>query len=139
PAADRQALLEEERQAAVADSDEGEKPRRNGRRRKSAKPAATGNGDAVQVSEEIAGMTVLDPSEGETVLVEELPTSGDAGDEPAETAEPAEENASEHSDEDDGIESVAEEDVAEEIRAPKKPRARRYKIQEVIKVRQIML
>ncbi|TCO70603.1 ribonuclease E/G [Rhodovulum euryhalinum] len=41
-------------------------------------------------------------------------------------------------DRDDHIESVAEEDVAEEIRRPK-PRLRRYKIQEVIKVRQIML
>ena len=40
---------------------------------------------------------------------------------------------------DDGIESVAEEDVTEEVRAPRKPRARRYKIQEVVKVRQIML
>ncbi|MGD9918308.1 MAG: ribonuclease E/G [Paenirhodobacter sp.] len=40
---------------------------------------------------------------------------------------------------DDEIESVAEEDVHEEIRAPRKPRPRRYKIQEVIKVRQIML
>ncbi|MFV0333401.1 MAG: Rne/Rng family ribonuclease [Tropicimonas sp.] len=37
------------------------------------------------------------------------------------------------------IESVAEEDVQEEIRRPRKPRMRRYKIQEVVKVRQIML
>ena len=42
-------------------------------------------------------------------------------------------------DRDDSIESVADEDVAEEVKAPRKPRARRYKIQEVIKVRQIML
>lgn len=42
-------------------------------------------------------------------------------------------------DSDDDIESVAEEDIAEEIAAPRRPRARRYKIQEVIKVRQIML
>ncbi len=42
-------------------------------------------------------------------------------------------------DTDEEIESVAEEDVAEEIAAPKRPRPRRYKIQEVIKVRQIML
>ncbi|MBF5077952.1 ribonuclease E/G [Paracoccus sp. NBH48] len=42
-------------------------------------------------------------------------------------------------DKDDEIESVADEDVAEEVRAPRKPRARRYKIQEVVKVRQIML
>ena len=40
---------------------------------------------------------------------------------------------------DETIESVAEEDVAEEIRRPRKPRPRRYKIQEVIKVRQILL
>jgi len=37
------------------------------------------------------------------------------------------------------IESVADEDVTEEIRAPRRPRARRYKIQEVVKVRQILL
>ena len=40
---------------------------------------------------------------------------------------------------DSEIESVADEDVSEEIRAPRRPRARRYKIQEVVKVRQIML
>jgi ribonuclease E len=43
------------------------------------------------------------------------------------------------SDHDDEIESVAEEDVHEEIASSRKPRARRYKIQEVVKVRQIML
>jgi ribonuclease E len=43
------------------------------------------------------------------------------------------------SDTDEEIESVAEEDMAEEISAPRRPRARRYKIQEVVKVRQIML
>ncbi len=40
---------------------------------------------------------------------------------------------------DSEIESVADEDVAEEIRQPRKPRPRRYKIQEVVKVRQILL
>ncbi|RYH12144.1 Rne/Rng family ribonuclease [Tropicimonas sp. IMCC6043] len=52
-------------------------------------------------------------------------------------------SADEADEEDEGpgqdIESVAEEDVQEEIRRPRKPRMRRYKIQEVIKVRQIML
>ncbi len=43
------------------------------------------------------------------------------------------------SDLDDEIESIADEDVSEEISRPRKPRHRRYKIQEVIKVRQIML
>ncbi|MGR3291670.1 MAG: Rne/Rng family ribonuclease, partial [Paracoccaceae bacterium] len=43
------------------------------------------------------------------------------------------------SEKDDSIESVADEDVAEEIRQPRKPRPKKYKIQEVIKVRQILL
>ena len=40
---------------------------------------------------------------------------------------------------DEGIESVADDDTPEDIRPARKPRPRRYKIQEVIKVRQIML
>jgi ribonuclease E len=43
------------------------------------------------------------------------------------------------SDEKSDIESVAQEDDVEEIRPRRKPRPRRYKIQEVIKVRQILL
>ncbi|WP_321828769.1 Rne/Rng family ribonuclease [Thalassovita sp.] len=65
-------------------------------------------------------------------------------------AEEASEEASDDEDEDgddkldatekdDSIESVAEEDDSEEIRPRRKPRPRRYKIQEVIKVRQILL
>ncbi|WP_422028574.1 Rne/Rng family ribonuclease [Roseovarius sp.] len=40
---------------------------------------------------------------------------------------------------DDTIESVADDDDTDDIRPPRKPRPRRYKIQEVIKVRQILL
>ena len=40
---------------------------------------------------------------------------------------------------DETIESVADEDDSEDIRPVRKPRPRRYKIQEVIKVRQILL
>ncbi|WP_164658905.1 ribonuclease E/G [Tropicibacter sp. Alg240-R139] len=40
---------------------------------------------------------------------------------------------------DDSIESVADEDDSDDIRPPRKPRPRRYKIQEVIKVRQVLL
>ncbi len=43
------------------------------------------------------------------------------------------------SDRDASIESVADDDTEEEIRPRRKPRPRRYKIQEVIKVRQILL
>ncbi|KRW94807.1 ribonuclease E/G [Paracoccus sp. MKU1] len=136
PAADRKALLEEERQAVAAEADEGEK-KRSPRRRKPAKAAAAESGDAVLASEEIAGMTVVDPSEGDAAPVEGLAADvAEAADTPESVAD---EPAGDDSAEDDGIESVAEEDMAEEISVPKKPRARRYKIQEVIKVRQIML
>ena len=40
---------------------------------------------------------------------------------------------------DSSIESVADDDDQDDIRPPRKPRPRRYKIQEVIKVRQILL
>ncbi|MTJ05644.1 MAG: ribonuclease E/G [Sediminimonas qiaohouensis] len=40
---------------------------------------------------------------------------------------------------DDSIEAVADDDDQDDIRPPRKPRSRRYKIQEVIKVRQILL
>ena len=59
-------------------------------------------------------------------------TTSDDGDAPFRSIDHA-------SDTDDEIESIAEEDVAEEISQTRKPRARRYKIQEVVKVRQIML
>ena len=149
PAADRQALIEEERRAAEAESEEAEKPRRNSRRRKSPKAASADNGDAVAVSDDIPGMAIVDIEAADTLLEDET-----AGDEPAEVAvhetaiieyppeAAAGDAGDDHADdapEDDGIESVAEEDVTEEIRPPKKPRARRYKIQEVVKVRQIML
>ncbi len=148
PAADRQALIEEERRAAEAESEEAEKPKRNSRRRKSPKAAAADNGDAVAVSDDIPGMTIVDPEAADTLLEDET-----AGNEPVEItlhetaaiecppeeAIDAGDDHAEDAPEDDGIESVAEEDVTEEIRTPKKPRARRYKIQEVIKVRQIML
>ncbi|MEM6387003.1 MAG: Rne/Rng family ribonuclease [Pseudomonadota bacterium] len=43
------------------------------------------------------------------------------------------------SEKDASIEAVADDDTAEEIRRPRRQRTRRYKIQEVIKVRQILL
>ncbi len=42
-------------------------------------------------------------------------------------------------DKDESIEVVADEDSQDDIRPPRKPRPRKYKIQEVVKVRQILL
>ena len=145
PAADRKALIEEERAAAVAETEEAERPRRNLRRRGGAKPAAVA-ADAVISSDEIEGMTIVDTSDPEGVVTAEALQADSAQPEAVEVEAEADVPATEAQDDDhhddhhdDQIESVAEEDIAEEIAPPKKPRARRYKIQEVIKVRQIML
>jgi len=145
PVADRKALIEEERayQKAEADAENngGRRRQRPQQRRQDPKPAAANSGDAVATSE-IAGMDVVDLGEetGADALVEDLGTTarpveepnGESGDEPYRAMDHA-------ADLDDEIESVAEEDVAEEIAEPRRPRPRKYKIQEVIKVRQIML
>ena len=157
PVADRKALIEEERamQRAAADEENGTRRRRPQRpvRAESAR-----NDDAV-VRADIAGMDVVDLGDetGADALVEDVtpPAVAEGADAPAEVLPPdaaAEATASEPengdepyraldhaADNDDEIESVAEEDVAEEIPEPRRPRHKKYKIQEVIKVRQIML
>ncbi|RLL65417.1 ribonuclease E/G [Paenirhodobacter hankyongi] len=166
PVADRQALLEEER--AYAEAEEAEETKSRSRRsrsrsRSSAKAEKVAETDAVVRSEDIPGMALVDldteAAEGEALIAAplaaevvapevEAPVAEDLAPvaQPEEVTEAADEAGDEDSSDedgaasaDDGIESVAEEDVHEEIHAPRKPRPRRYKIQEVIKVRQIML
>ncbi len=165
PVADRQALLEEERayaEAQAAKDEDDEKPKRarsRSRGRSKSQAAETISDDAVATSEvsddssdQIAGMETvdLDSEEGSSPMervaetpVEEPEGNGDDSD-AFEAPDATENNANEAigSDataKDDSIESVADEDDSEDIRPVRKPRPRRYKIQEVIKVRQILL
>jgi ribonuclease E len=156
PVADRKALLEEER--AMARAEEEEENRRQRRRPSRPKPAAV-EGDAV-VARGPSEMDVVDLEEDtaeHAAPVEAVELA--PADAPAETApEQDHDHGHDHgadaeaaagdrpyramdhaSDTDDEIESIAEEDVAEEISTPRRSKLRRYKIQEVIKVRQIML
>ena len=150
---------EEDRDSKGGRSSRGRSSRSRGSR--SSRSARTESSDAV-VTAESDSMEVIDlepefdavgdPLEGHSPmdLVEDTPVeepgngaaeAGAAGDEAARPGDDAETHDDhDHDDtEDHGIESVAEEDVAEEIRTPRKPRAKKYKIQEVVKVRQIML
>jgi ribonuclease E len=79
---------------------------------------------------------VEEPENGETGSADAT-----ADEETPESAEKAEDGGRrrEAAEKDDEIESVADEDVSEEIRLPRKRRPKKYKIQEVIKVRQILL
>ncbi|MGP3695689.1 Rne/Rng family ribonuclease [Rhodobacter sp. NSM] len=138
PVADRKALLEEERAYNRADEDED-----HGRSRRRPRPASAEaeSADAVQAGD-VSGMDVVDLGEetGADALYETgRSASGQSDGQEAEEGDAPYQAMDHASETDDEIESVADEDVAEEIPAPRKPRSRRYKIQEVIKVRQIML
>lgn len=75
-----------------------------------------------------------DTSQEETSVVEK--TKAAADDEASDDDTDSDEDAPKEPK--PGIESVADDDVSEEVR-PRKPRMKRYKIQEVVKVRQILL
>jgi ribonuclease E len=147
PVADRKALIEEER--AMARAEEEEDNRRSRRREPRPRPSAEASKAADAVVEGPAGMDLVDLGEDEgqdAALVEpatepaEHDHDHDHHNESVEAGDNGHYRAVDHaSDTDDEIESIAEEDVAEEIPQPRRPRARRYKIQEVVKVRQIML
>jgi ribonuclease E len=169
PVADREKLMEEERayaEAMRAKDDEDEKPKSRRRGRSRSKAEAVTDADAViheDVSEtrgEVAGMETIDlddevpegtsPMEivTETPVEEPEDTHDQAdGDEAHDEdghadhddEDHAEDRRSDASAKDDSIESVADDDDHEDIRPQHKPRPRKYKIQEVIKVRQILL
>ncbi|NOE26042.1 ribonuclease E/G [Ruegeria sp. HKCCD6157] len=105
---------------------------------------------AVDVSDDDAEDQAEEPLEA----VEDVQTEGDeAQSEPEQAEEPVEAADDEQDPDEDvdetkstdaaskdaSIESVADDDDSEDIRPPRKPRPRRYKIQEVIKVRQVLL
>jgi ribonuclease E len=161
PVADRKALIAEER--AYAEQMEAEENNRGRRKPRPAARAERNAGDAeVIASDDIPGMGIVDLSDDpnggngadETVVAAEPEAgetqpevaAGEATDEAVASSDDLHDAGDtgtievfNHDDHDDGIESVGEEDVAEEIHQARKPRPRRYKIQEVIKVRQIML
>ncbi|MEJ6508142.1 MAG: Rne/Rng family ribonuclease [Octadecabacter sp.] len=161
PVADREALIAEEK--AYADQQkaeveaEAEKPKRTRRRRKP-KAAEIEVEDAVVTAEpaemsedetsgDIAGMETIDLEEGSSPMeaVAETPVETPASDDEADAESGSDDDDSDDdagtdaTDKDENIESVADEDDAEDVRPVRKPRPKRYKIQEVIKVRQILL
>lgn len=95
-----------------------------------AENADSGAAEEAPVDSETAHAEAPDAAEG--APAEEDVGAGERDDEPYVAANHATET-------DPDIESVAEEDVADEIRRPRKPKMRKYGIQEVIKVRQILL
>ncbi|MET4129454.1 Rne/Rng family ribonuclease [Roseovarius sp. MBR-6] len=168
PVADREALMAEEEALARAQEDEDERPRARqsvsrSRSRSRSSAEKTKAQDAVVKADvpgpEISGMETIDIAvEDDTETVAEIIPEATSPmervaetpveeplDDATETSRDApaatvpQEDTRDHAALDDSIESVAEEDDSEDLRPARKPRARRYKIQEVVKVRQIML
>jgi len=169
PVADRQALIEEERAMARAEEDEDNRRERR-RPRPQPRAEAAPTADAVATGPSGMDVVDLDEDDAESdassAAQDDDPVNAsdpvqthdhdhdsdhdhdhdtEAGEGAAQSDDPdagerpyrAMDHASET---DDEIESIAEEDLAEEIAAPRRTsRARRYKIQEVVKVRQILL
>ncbi|WP_085816872.1 Rne/Rng family ribonuclease [Roseovarius halotolerans] len=157
PVADREKLMEEERayaEAMRARDDEDEKPKSKPRRSRSrSKAEKVTDKDAVLKDENgIAGMETIDLDEdvpegtspmetvGETPVEEpdEQGSHNGNGDHDSHDSD-RDERRSDAAAKDDSIESVADDDDHDDIRPVHKTRPRKYKIQEVIKVRQILL
>ena len=156
PVADREALMAEEKAYAESMSAESEsedlKPKRTRRRR--SKAADQKSDDPVEKREvkTIDGMEAIDieGSEGVDVVIDVMsddPVVADEAVRETDVLVSININADSNDDGEDqydfmrenGIESVAQEDDSDDVRPLRKPRPRRYKIQEVIKVRQILL
>ena len=98
--------------------------------------------ETIDLSEDDEGQdTLADAPEGSSPmeLVGETPVETPSADEDDEAPDTAEDVVVDEVEKDTTIESVADEDDSEDVRPARKPRPRRYKIQEVVNVRQIML
>ncbi len=135
PVADREALLAEEQAEAEEEAAEEERASRKRTRTRGGSKAARADGDAVQSGEPEdgpAGMEVVGgEDEGERSSI--VGAAVDAVSGAAEAVAHAISDAVNVPEDDDDA------SPHEEVRPQRKPRARRYKIQEVVKVRQIML
>ncbi|MHB2265501.1 Rne/Rng family ribonuclease [Aliihoeflea sp. PC F10.4] len=144
PVADRQALLRAEAEAAAHSDEEEDDEDGNGRNRRrrrggkgrerasqksASQDEAVGNGEASE--EDAQGSDAIAESVAADVVSEEGPVT-DRDDERGT-------NGDEANGDDDQIESVGAEDAIEEAASRRRPVRKHYKIQEVIKRRQILL
>ena len=160
PVADRQALLRAEAEAAEAEDEEEQAQEKRGKRRRrgrgrgradtpleaEAADAAEPNGDApaddeteakadsradeaADTEDGAANPAVMAEMAASDTVSEPAPANGDGDDDDANGASSG----------DGDVESVGAEDALEEVRSRRKPVRRNYKIQEVIKRRQILL
>ena len=130
-------------------ADAGEAPKKRSRSRtRSRAKAPDPEADAAAGSEAAtapAGMDVVEPEGGDAAAdgpVEDLVEDRRGDDveaKPKRSRSRRGRGKKDAADKDSSVETVADDDSTDDVRLPPKPRARKYKIQEVVKVRQIML
>ncbi|WP_417725013.1 Rne/Rng family ribonuclease [Salipiger sp.] len=117
-----------------ASSEEGRSPMERVEETPVAEPLDAPEEAASDAPADTAAAPAADSQEAPAAEAEEAAPEEDTSDEDdGEDDDDSEDNT------DDSIESVADDDTEEDIRPARKPRARKYKIQEVVKVRQILL
>ncbi|MGY6709638.1 MAG: Rne/Rng family ribonuclease [Rhizobiaceae bacterium] len=124
PVADRQELLRAEAEAAASEDEDGDDE--NGRSRKRRRGKGRGQRDQAEKAASV---------EGDDTVSDEVAQDGDS------EAEDSHDdgNGNGHESDDDEVENVGAEDALEEAQTRRKPQRKHYKIQEVIKRRQILL
>ncbi|MFN3766724.1 MAG: ribonuclease E/G, partial [Aliihoeflea sp.] len=153
PVADRQALLRAEAEAAARSDDDEEDEEGNGRnrrRRRSGKSrdrasqktsgdAGNGDGDEESATEEAtSGDEDAGQAMAESVAADVVSEDASFAESDDDDRRPAQ-NGDDGNGDDEHIESVGAEDAIEEAAARRRPVRKHYKIQEVIKRRQILL
>ncbi len=139
PVADRQALLAEEERVHADEDEPSEKPSGGRRRRGRARPKAAPQSDEA-VSEAAdadgeASETPVEAADADAAVAEHVAEQ----EEKADKADADDHDDHGEGDEDHPVESIGAGDALEELPERKPRRLRSYKIQEVIKRRQILL
>ena len=144
PVADRQALLAEEETAAAAEEkehdEEAEKPsssrRRRGRARPKAAPSDETASEAAPAEDGAPALAPAEAAEAEAAVAEHV----EEQEAKVEAAEDGDDSSDDdHHEEDHPVESIGAGDALEEVPERRARPLRSYKIQEVIKRRQILL
>lgn len=135
PIADRQALLDEE----AADEIEAKESGDSDLDGDSEVQAEDGSDESDDNSGEPSGETIAEAAETDDSISQEMSADEEADTDAGEAA--TDSNAASDSDGEDtsGVEIVGAEDALEEVPERRRPRRRQYKIQEVIKRRQVLL
>jgi ribonuclease E len=141
PYADRQALLKEHaREDAEQAEREDEQEAEDAETAEAESPAEATESDNKSASADVEATADAAPAESVEESADDVVEGQQAEPEAKTEASPeSEDNGDAESEEDEKVESVGAEDALEEVPERRKPRPRQYKIQEVIKRRQVML